>query len=150
MKKFIVLLVILFIGTGCSGSSQSDITLDDLSTQIFDVLMEKREFLLKDEITVLGPIFNDNENIVDGTFIGGTVVDATKAIIVEVKPGSDTTEIVKALEDVLANDKATFKNYVPEQNKFVTDGQVVVKAQYVILYIAENSSDITKLLDSIF
>ncbi len=152
MKKLFSLVLIASLLFGCTSNTvRSDVSFDTLKTGIETVVKEKRENIMVSELDVLEAFLGDEVNNVEhGVLMGGFITDATRIIIIEMKEGKSTRNVESILNEILKSDQETFSWYVPEQNTFVNDGEVIVKNQFVILVIAENHQDIIDKIETIF
>lgn len=152
MKKFFSFILVLSLLVGCSSApKQSDVSFKELSSAVEKEVRVKRDTIMVSGMDVLEAFLDtQTSNVQNGALMGGFITDATKVIIVEMKNGQPTRPVETILNNILKADQETFEWYVPEQNQFVNDGEVIVRSQFVILVIAENKDDIIKVIDDMF
>lgn len=149
MKKFIPILMLVFLAVFSTGCGERAVNLDPVAVanQLAKDVPFKDQMTAVDADTAYSLYGLDAETVAAQQVYVSTGATAEEIGVWQAKDSAAVSKIQEAVKNRIADQKAGFENYVPAEMEKLEHPLLVTKGNYVILCISNNNDKAQHVVD---
>lgn len=149
MKKFIPLLMLVFLAVFFTGCGERTVNLDPVAVanQLAKDVPFKDQMTAVDTDTAYSLYGLDTETAAAQQVYVSTGATAEEIAVWQAKDSGAVSKIQEAVKNRIADQKAGFESYVPAEMEKLNDPVLVTQGNYVILCISNDNAKAQSVID---